>query len=239
MPSNKTRRWPFTKKGMITGTASQKSQAAPDIKSWNIYRRITEMPLARWIDLTVDGYTKALVKEGEPPEHELRIAEQDLRIQYSDAAGDQQYRLYINLSKEITELEITLLQIEKLIDTLRTAYHPVLAKELNRVGRFSLVYDVTKPKQYDENLDRAFRRSRGLNVTLQLKRIKITEIEKKYSAKNGGPVTREYYMGMLIVLSDEAGYPLNDQITVWEFLERIRRYNIKHTPPLKLKKKNG
>ena len=226
MPKNKTRRWSFIKKDLNSGSVSDQLLKNSDIQSWNIFRSLTELPLSRWISLTVDGYLQALVKDGAPPEEELRKAEHELRIQYSDAAGDNQYRHYINLVNEITRLEITLLQVESLINTLRHAYNPILARELNRVCNTSFPFDVTKPEQYDRDLDRCFRRSRGHNMAINLNKIKIQEIEKKYQDK-GGAATREYYMGTLIILSDEAGYPLTDQIGTWEFLERIRRHNKK------------
>ena len=237
MPKNKNKRWSFIRKGSNTNTASNQSPISTDTQSWNIFRSLTELPLSRWISLTVDGYLHALVKDGTPPEAELRKAEHDLRIQYSDAAGDNQYRHYINLVNEITRLEITLLQVESLINTLRHAYHPLLAKELNRICGTSFSFDISKPEQYDLNLDRCFRRSRGHNLAINLNKIKIQEIEKKYKG-DGGTATREYYMGTLIILSDEAGYPLTDQISTWEFLERIRRHNKKMQPTLK-RKSNG
>ena len=235
MPKNRTRRWPFTAKGTSSDSASNQSQISSDTKSWSIYRNITELPLSRWSSLTADGYLQALAKEGTPPETELKAAEHEIRLQYADAAGDSQYRLYVNLVNEISRLEITLAQIESLITTLRSAYHPILAKELNGLVGTGFPFNVNKPAEYDRDLDRGYRRSRGLKITLALKSTSLVEIEKKYK---GGETksTREYYMGALIVLSDDAGYPLSDQITVWEFLERIRRYNKKFAQPLKRKK---
>lgn len=237
MPKNKNRRWFSIKKDSTSGTASNQLPGKTDIPSWSIYRSIHELPLSRWIDVSVDGYLRALVKEGNPPELELKLAEHELRIQYSDAAGDHQYRLYVNLVNEISRLEILLKQIESLINTLRDVYNPVLAKELNSLLSTSFKLDISKPEEYDKLLDRCYRRSRGYNVTIALKKTALAEMEKKYQGQLSKP-SREYYMGSLIALSDDAGYPLSDQITVWEFLERIKRYNKKFAPPLK-RKKNG
>lgn len=206
-----------------------------DTPSWSLYRSIHELPLARWIDLSVDWYLKALAKHGDPPELELRVAEQEIRIQYSDAAGDSQYRLYINLVKEISRLEITLHQIESLIATMRQAYHPLFAKELNGLMNMNLRFDPTRPAEYDKNLDRIYNRSRSYKVSIGMKTLQVKQMEKRYSGDQEKP-TREYYAGTLIALSDEAGYPLSDQITTWEFLERIRRFNKKYEPKLKPKR---
>lgn len=237
MPKSNNRRWFFTKKGTNTGTAQSQLPGKTDTPLWSIYRSINELPLSRWMDLTVDGYLHAIVKHGNPPELDLKIAAHELRLQFSDAAGDTQYRMYVNMVNEVNRLEVLLKQIESLIKTLREVYQPVLAKTLNELCGTSFRFDVTNPEQYDKELDRCYRRSRGYNLTISLKKASLAEMEKKYSGSHA-EASREYYMGSLIALSDDAGYPLSDQITVWEFLERIKRYNKKFTPTLK-RRKNG
>jgi hypothetical protein len=178
------------------------------------------------MDLVCDGNLNALIKEGNPPHNELIAVETEMRIQYADAMGDHEYRHYVNAMKEVTVLQLTLTQIESLIEVLRDAYHPVFAKELNDLLRCNLQFDVSDPKQYDHNLDRAFRRSRSYKMRIDLKSIEIRKLELKYMGGNGKPA-REYFYGLLISLSDDAGYPLNETVTVWEFCERIRRANRK------------
>jgi hypothetical protein len=210
---------------MSTTSPKQAKPLETTSPSWSIYRNITELPLSRFIDLTVDGYLRAIVKEGNPPEIELKKAESVIRIQYADASGDHQYKMYCTLLKEITDLEITLLEIHSLVNTLKEVYHPFLAKALNELLRSNLVFDVMNPEEYDRNLIRAINRSKGIKINIDLKTIAFKAVETKYT-ESGGKATREYYMGILITLSE--AYPLSDNITVWEFCERIKRFNKKH-----------
>lgn len=178
------------------------------------------------MDLTVDGNNKALIKTGNPPEKELQRVEGELRMQYADAIGDHEYKMYVNVIREIATLETTLAQIEQLIATLRDYYNELFAKELNKLLRTSFVFDVSKSADYDRNLDRAFRRSRIIKIRIDLKNIELGKLEMKYM--NGvGKMTKEYYYGLMISLSDDAGFPISESITVWEFCERIKRANKK------------
>lgn len=220
-------RWPFTKKGTNTPSSPQTPQSPADTKSFSLFHSITDLPLSRWMDLVVDGNRFALVKSGEPPLAELYKTEADLRVQYADAIGDNEYRLYCNHINEITRHEITLAQIQSLVAALREAYVPAFEQSLNRLLLTSFKLDVTKPDEYDKTLQRALNRSKGIKLTIDLKRLSIAKLEEKYTGGTGQKATREYYMGILIDLSDAAHYPLADTITVWEFCERIRKHNKK------------
>lgn len=179
------------------------------------------------MDLTVDGYHGAVVKSGNPPEHEILKAENELRVQYADAIGDAEYKMYVNAIKEVATLEMTLSQIHNLVRALYETYVPQFESALNKLMPGSrIILDITNPDKYDEQLMRAIRRSKGIKIRLDLKRATLTKMEEKYSS--GGKVSREYYMSILISLSNDAGFRLNENdITVWEFCERIKRFNRK------------
>lgn len=179
------------------------------------------------MDLVVDGNKYALVKSGEAPYHEILMAESELRVQYADAIGDNEYRLYCGMINDITRQEITLAQIQGLTSALRDAYVPLFAENLNRLLRTKFVFDVSRPDEYDANLQRALNRSKGLKLEIDLKRQRVEKIAEKYENGSGGKVTREYFMGILIELSDSAHFPLTETITVWEFCERIKKHNKK------------
>jgi hypothetical protein len=219
--------WQSTKKERDIAILKQQKPTGADCPSYSTYRSITELPLSRWIDLTVNGYNYAVVKSGNPPEHEVLNIISFLRQEYADAAGDGQYKMYCNLIKEITEKEITLTEIHNLVETLRDVYNPLLAKALNKLLGASLVFDVTKPNEYDKNLDRAINRSKSISINIALKNISLKAMEEKYAGSNLKP-SNEYYLGILITLREDNGYHISpENITVWEFCEMIRRYNIK------------
>lgn len=222
---NKTKlRSLFTKK--VTNTNIPTPETPQDSPSSSTYRSITELPLSRWVDYVADGYLHALAKTGTPPEAELRAAADELRIQVADVAGDHEYKLYCNTVKEITNLELTIVQVQELVNVLKDVYVEVFAAQLNRLlPNSNLVFDVSKPEQYDRTLQRALNRSKGLKLSVDLKKQKLEALQIKYGAQGTGKVNREYFMGVLLTLSDAARYPLSDSITVWEFYERMKRHN--------------
>ena len=236
MQHKTTRRRPFTKKDSNTSTSEQMKRSVGDYQSWSLYQSITELPLSRWIDLTVDGYLKALIKEGTPPENELHRAENELRIQYADAIGDGEYRVYVGVIKELADMELVLSQVYSMVRVLTDVYVPLFADRLNRLLKTSFVFDINNPEAYDKLLSRCLNRSKIYKLRIDLKKIELEKLETKYQGKSG-KATREYYMGLLISLSDHAGYPITDNITVYEFCERIKRANkINELQNLKQKK---
>lgn len=181
------------------------------------------------MDLTVDGYIGALIEKGNPPEAALRLAEAELRVEYADAMGDHEYRMYCNLVKEITISELTIVQVQELVKSLENAYVPQFVAALNRLLPASnLVLDPNNPEKYERSLQRALNRSKSIKLSIEIKKQKLKAIEAKYDkGDKPGSVTREYYYGVLLTLSADCGYRMTDEITVWEFCESIKRYNRK------------
>lgn len=180
------------------------------------------MPLSAWIELTVDGNLNAI---GDAPQDELIKTEMDLRIQYADAMGDGEYKLYCEALKEITRMEITVAQIRELVKALKNVYVKKFADLLNELLHTRFVFEISKPAEYDKMLQRVLNRSRELEMRINLKRAALQQIEKKFDGTTGGKPTREYYLGILIHLSDAAGYEIKENITVWAFCQRIKQAN--------------
>lgn len=182
------------------------------------------MPLSAWIELTVDGNLKAI---GDAPQDELIEVEMDLRIQYADAMGDGEYKLYCEALKEITRMEITVTQIRELVKAMREVYVKKFGDLLTDLLHTKLDFDVSKPKEYDRTLQKVLNRTRELEMRINLKRAALAQIEKKFDGQAPGKPTREYYQGILIHLSDAAGYEIKENITVWTFCQRIKQANKK------------
>lgn len=217
-----TSRWPFIVRVKATDLPKRINQLGSP--SYAIYQRLTDISLERWMRLIVDGDIRAIIRDGEPPEHELRIVEGNLRIAYADAMGDNEYKFYCASIKEVTRLEITLAQIEQLITVLREAYVRAFADKLNQLVGSSFVFDVTRPEEYDKTLDRCFRRSRGIKISLDLERAKLLKYEEKHSGSTVTP-KREYYYSVLLTISQTQGFRISSEISVWEFCELLRRHN--------------
>jgi hypothetical protein len=189
-----------------------------------LYQHITELPLRNFIDCSVNDNYHALVISGHPTEQELLFAWSNIQQEYADAMGNHEHRLYITLFKEVTILKITLQTIHCLIEILQEVYYEPYAAELNKLLRTDFKFDHTDQNKYNETLRRCFNRSKGLKIDLELKLIQYKAIEKK-NQETGKKPTREYYQSILITLSDYAKYQLQDSITVYEFCDRLRRFN--------------
>jgi hypothetical protein len=195
-----------------------------DQPSGKWYQHITDLPLRNFIEVSVAGNYHALVISGNPTEHDLLLAWSNIQQEDADAAGDHEHRLYITLFKEVTLLKITLQTIHYLIEILQEVYYEPYTVELNKLLMTSFKFDHTDQQKYHETLRRCFNRSKGIKIDLELKLSQFKAIEKK-NQDTGKKPTKEYYQSILITLSDHAKYPVQDTITVYEFRDRIRRFN--------------
>lgn len=190
------------------------------------YSTISELPLRRFIQVVVDNNIYALIITGKPTDDELYQAWEDIRSEYTDAIKDYESKMIISLEKELLRIKITYQQIVELIDVLKKVYTVQFARELNKLLKSSFKFDVTKPEEYDKELQNATNRSKGIKIEMDLKQINFDAIVSKRAATKSEKPTREYFHGILITLSDFAKYLISeDSITVFEFCERIRRLN--------------
>jgi hypothetical protein len=225
MPRRIKSQLPFTKKQKDTASSKQVQLSPAITPSWKLYHSIHNLPLSRFIDLVVKDYKGAVIIEGNPPEHEINLAIEEIRQQYADAIGDAEYKHYLILFRQIAEIELTLSEIYSFVETMRSVYHPLLAKALNSLLKTNFEFDVTKKDEYDKLLDRCLRRSNGFKIDRDLKLLRYRSIEEKLKKDNHKP-SEEYFTEMLITLSDHAKFHLTpDNITVGEFCNRIQKLN--------------
>lgn len=187
------------------------------------YQSINSLPLNRFIDIIVDENILALVISGRPTDEQLNKAWEDISLQYADAIKDNEYKLVTSLQKEINTLTITYNLIQEAIKTLKDFYTKQFAVELNALLKSSFKFDIRFPDDYDNDLKRAKGRSKGILLQLQIKQSAYDAIATKRNS--GGKATREYFSGILITLSDYVKYRIGEDITVFEFCDRIRRVN--------------
>lgn len=97
-------------------------------------------------------------------------------------------------------------------------------KRLNRLLLTQYKFDLKDQENYHANLKRCLMRKSGLKIDLDLKKIQYEALTKGADH----PVfklSREYFQNILITLSDYVKYAVQDNITVYEFCDRIRRFN--------------
>lgn len=204
-------------------TLLKHSRQDSDQLSGRLYQRITELLLCNFIDCDVNGNLAGLIKEGLPTAEEIESAWLNVRSQFADAIGNNEYVLFRNTYKNIAVLEISLRAIASMVDILRVIYHPEIAKRLNNELGTKIIFDPTDPLKYQKTLDGCVTRSKSIKIKIDLLEIQQQGLNERH--QEGGRTTLEYYQSILITLSDHAKYPITDKITVFEFCDRIKRFN--------------
>jgi hypothetical protein len=188
------------------------------------YHHITEMPLNRFIDVVVDDNFAALIITGYPPIEDLMTAWAQIKGEYADASEQQEHRMFISLFKEVNILALNLQTINCLVEMLEQIYVPEFASALNKLLNTSFQFDPTDPVKYKSTLKNCLMRSKAIKINMDLKRLQLEAMQGKVDEPDK-KVTREYFQSILITLSNHVKYQVQDSITVYEFCDRMKRYN--------------
>lgn len=223
MPLQLNRIWHFTRKtatGFISKFRKPSAAASP---SGKLYRSINELPLHKFIDCYIDNNLHALIIEGKATDAELENAWAQLSDQYTTAAGDAEYRIYLDLYKEVIALAADLQTAEALIGILQQSYSKEINIALNELVGTSVLLEGMSTETYQKQLAIIYKRSRALKLKYDLKMVQFEAMQKKFTGDKSEKPTRDYFDSMLITLSDHAGYQLTDRISTYEYCERLKR----------------
>ncbi len=206
----------------------------------SMHRSIQTLPLNRFIECYVDGNLHALVISGVAVMPVLQQVWEDILQEYTERVAHHEYKLYLSLLREITDLRITHKQIQLLAHAgdeaneipkgaLRQVYDKYLAGELNGLLKTTFRLNWADQKTYNQELDKAVRRSGSIKIKADLKAMQFEAIRKRHEKRlNEQPTKaqdRAYFTNILISLSDHAKFQIADTITVYEYCERIKRLN--------------
>lgn len=214
----------FTRKDLNSSTAELTSPLKEAITSGSLYRSISDLPLSIFIKCIVDDDLHSLIISGTVQPSELIEAWSEIRQQYADAIGDHEHRFATSLYKEVSLLKNKYQSIILLIDMLSHAYKKELADELNDLLGTNFSFNTDDTEKYAHELQRCLTRSNSFLLDLELKERQYESISGN-SSKSSKPPKKEYFYSILITLSDHAKYAVQDTITVFEFCERLKRYN--------------
>jgi hypothetical protein len=195
-----------------------------DTPSAKWYRHITEMPLSRFIDVVVDDNFAALIITGYPPIEELQMAWGVIQGECADTVEGQEHKMYVSLFKEVNILALNLQTINCLVEMLEQIYYPEFAAALNKLLNTSFKFDPFDPAKYMATLKNCMMRSKAIKINLDLKQMQLQAMQAKVE-EPGKKVTREYFQSILITLSNHVKYPVSDSITVYEYYDRLKRFN--------------
>lgn len=194
-------------------------------QSGKYFQSIEKLHLHRFIDCLVDENYYALVISGEHSLDKLKSAFALIQQQYSDAMGDSEYKHYHSTYVALTKVSLTIIQVEECIESLKLFPFAPLFDELNNLLKTDFKFDYSNKTEYFKLLKRAYLRSRGLVIQRDLLQIKFDSIKEKFKGDGDKKITRAYFIDWLILLSNHVQTTITDQITVYEFCERIRQYN--------------
>lgn len=204
------------------------------------YQAIGNLPLNKFIDCDVDGNLSALIISGFPTPEQLKVAWDFILSEYTELVGTAEYRMYVELYREVNILRITLDQIAmavggevsgengekvKVIGMLRLVYNESVANTLNELLNTKCRFNWADQKSYHAECDKCIRRSKSIKIKLDLKNLHFAAIEKKNKARKGEKMDRQYYVSILVTLSDFAKYRIEETIKMSEYCERIRRFS--------------
>lgn len=189
------------------------------------FENIHDLPLNKFIDCIVDNNLSALTISGYPTEEQLTVAWDYILSQYSELIGTQEYRMYVQLYKDIAVLKITLDQITIATGILQVVYDPFFANEVNKLLRTDCKFNWSDQKSYQAECTKCLNRSKALKIKLDLKKMQFEALEKKNSNKVGAKMDRQYFTSILITLSDHAKYRIEETIKMSEYCERIKRFS--------------
>ncbi|MDP4151195.1 MAG: hypothetical protein Q8943_17445 [Bacteroidota bacterium] len=189
-----------------------------------LYRSINELPMYAFIRCMCDGRLKSLIIEGEADEDTLQAVWADILAEYSQEIGSHEHKLYLNLFKEAGVLAADIRDIHRIVSILGIVYSARLAAELNVLVEANFQFDPSDVKEYQRLLQACLDRSQSKKIDLQIKEQQLEEIHKKTNNPSKAP-TAKYFNTVLITLSDYAKFNVSDEITVFEYCERVRRLN--------------
>ncbi len=201
------------------------------------YELLDKIPYNRFVDCYVDSNLSALVISGFPQTVDLEKAWDNIFFEYIERVGNSEYKLYLDLYKEISRLRITLSQIDTIVGRgnkeegtppgiLRLCYDEYFAKEINKILGTNCRFNWKDPKSYFAEVDKCLNRASGLRIRRDLLLSRFEAIEKKNEAQRKGSakkIDRAYFTSVLVTLSDIAKYNLPETISMGEYCERLKR----------------
>lgn len=233
--SKRSNIWLSGKKDTSSSSQPQQTPSNQESQSAKYYQSITSLPLNKYKDCYINDNLSALIISGQPTILELTTAWVKIVQEYADKAGNDEYKLYLKLFKDIQLINCTIQQVKICAEQLemvtllpqgvpeKDSYRDIWSKEINSLLQTTFVFDFNNIELYKRNLQRCINRSKGIKLELDMVTARYEVIKQKY--ENGKKPDEQYFDAILITLSDHAGYHLTDAITVFEFCERLKRLN--------------
>ena len=172
----------------------------------------------------INNNLSALTIVGFPPFAELNTAWSNIMEEYTMAIGDAEFKMYVELYREVELLKIDYASIGLLISALRKNYSKYFCDELNALLRTDCKFNVNDLASYFSELDKCERRSGAKKIQLDLKLIEFEAIKKKVTGGKEDRVDKNYFTSVLIILSKHNAYRVTKDIFVNEYCEYLKQF---------------
>lgn len=217
MSKNRKNRSSYIPRKMVSD--SQKKTPTRVSLPCEYHQKIATLPLSRFKDCLCNNNVYALVISGHPEPIALLNAWKNIQIEYADQIGDEEHKLYCTILKQVLELETNYKLVLFCIEALKIIFMQNWADELNNLVDANFDYE---GKDKFKNLDNAFNRAKSIKINIDIQTERLNVLRKN---ENSDKRTAESFDSNLITLSDHAGFRIADDITVFEYCERISRLN--------------
>lgn len=233
----------FIRKGQTTTLQRNENTQEPP-NPLNIYRSIYTLPLRVFRLCVVDKDLKGLVISGNATAEALTAAWNNILLEYAEAIGEGEYKIYISLYREVSALKNDYDFILNLIEGMRTSQRlynefagfdvlqdeviksqKSIAKKLNAALRLTCSFNPKDEATFQEELNKCTRRTSGLKMKLDVKTITYNALKKKDEGGEKSAMDHSWFDNVLVTISDYAKYDIDENISVSKFCERIKRYN--------------
>lgn len=202
----------------------------------NIYRHCSELPLAAFINCSVDKDYRSLLKYGHAKTEYLHRAWDQIYSEYAEKSGSQTYKLLLNLSKDIGYLETKQYCIAVCLKVLQHRPDQKCIAILTRYG-YKYAFDISNPKQYSDDIASMATHASSIQIQIQRKKKELIESTQKL---NGKELTRDHFTQMMISIGKYMGQRIDpDKWTVLEFIFARQHYEKEIEAMQKVKLKNG
>ena len=195
------------------------------------YCTISKLPLCRFIDAVCDDNPHALTISGAPELGQLIAAWEGIFEEFTEEIGDQEMRLFKNVSVDFHKLKFRYDQTQILIDALdqfrlqsQANSYREMVRDLNAILKTTFTFNHTDAG-FDRMLQNCRTRSGSMLINLGIKKAAFEAMQAKQTG-TGAKMDKKYFVAQLIALSDHAKYAVTDQITVLEYCTRIKNINV-------------
>lgn len=200
------------------------SRAKRALSFGKCYTSCAELPLKRFIKVSVTSDLRHLTISGRPTKEQLEQAWQDILEDYASQTKSTTHKAYLNALKEIAQLKTKIFVIQETIQRMAERPNEGFAELLRSLG-FRFTYNPEDREQYQKDLKLTVSQSKTMLIRIAQRE---KDLESFIEHKD---ITELDYEDLLSEMGKFQGYRLDPKIiTVSEFISILNRFKIANQP---------